>query len=76
MPSSAALGVRSHLAFRIETYGQLDDALTAAAAHRDRMVLIEAVVQRFDVPALLTELAESAAAANASRIPTMGTRPS
>jgi TPP-dependent 2-oxoacid decarboxylase len=67
-----ALGVRDHLAFRVETYGQLDDALTAAAAHRDRMVLVEAVLPRSDVPPLLTELAESAAAANASQITSVG----
>ena len=67
-----ALGVRDHLAFRVETYGQLDDAFTAAAAHRDRMVFIEAVVPQLDVPPLLTELAESVAAANASRIATVG----
>ena len=47
---------------------ELDDAFTAAAAHRDRMVFIEAVVPQLDVPPLLTELAESAAAANASQI--------
>ena len=63
-----ALGVSDHLAFRVENYGQLDDAFTAAAAHRDRMVFIEAVVPQLDVPPLLTELAESAAAANASQI--------
>jgi alpha-keto-acid decarboxylase len=67
-----ALGVRNHLAFRAETYGELDEAFTAAAAHRDKMVFVEAVVSRSDVPALLTELAESAAAANASQISTVG----
>src|SRR5271166_2201411 len=67
-----ALGVRDHLAFRAETYGELDDAFTAAAAHRDKIVLVEAVVSRSDVPPLLAELAESAAAANASQIPTVG----
>jgi indolepyruvate decarboxylase len=59
------LGVRDHLAFRASTYGEFDDALIAAATHRDQMVFIEAVVPRMDVPALLTELAESASAANA-----------
>jgi hypothetical protein len=34
------------------------------------MILIEAVVPRLDVPPLLTELAEGAAAANASQFPT------
>jgi alpha-keto-acid decarboxylase len=63
-----ALGVRNHLAFRARTYGELEDALTAAAEHRDQMVLIEAVVPQLDVPPLLTELAESAAEANASKI--------
>lgn len=63
-----ALGVNNHLAFRVETYGQLEDALSAAAEHGDRMVFIEAVVRQMDVPPLLTELAESAAAANASQI--------
>jgi TPP-dependent 2-oxoacid decarboxylase len=67
-----ALGVTDQLAFRAETYGDLDDAFTAAAAHPDEMVFIEAVVSRSDVPPLLAELAESAAAANASQIPTPG----
>jgi alpha-keto-acid decarboxylase len=66
-----ALGANNVLAYRAQTYGQLDDALSAAAGHRDRMVLIEAVLPRFDVPPLLTELAEGAAAANASQIPTV-----
>lgn len=51
-----ALGVRNHLAFRAQTYGELDDALGAAAQHQDRMVLVEAVVPRLDIPELLTEL--------------------
>ena len=34
-----ALGVTNHLAFRAQTYGELDDAFIAAAEHRDRMVL-------------------------------------
>jgi len=66
-----ALGVRRHLAFRARTYGELDDALTAAAGHRDMMVFIEVLVARMDVPPLLQELAESAAAANASQITTV-----
>jgi indolepyruvate decarboxylase len=65
-----ALGANNVLAYRAQTYGQLQDALSAAAAHRDRMILIEAVVPRLDVPPLLTELAEGAAAANASQFPT------
>ena len=36
------------------------------------MVFIEAVVPQLDVSPLLTELAESAAAANASQIATVG----
>ena len=51
-----ALGVTDHLIFRAENYGELDDAFVAAAEHRDRMVLIEAVVPRLDIPDLLTEL--------------------
>jgi alpha-keto-acid decarboxylase len=62
------LGVDNLLAFRATTYGELDDALTAAAAAPDRMVLIEAVVARMDIPPLLTELAQSASAANAGRL--------
>jgi alpha-keto-acid decarboxylase len=51
-----ALGVTNHLAFRAQTYGELDDAFCAATKYRDRMVLIEAVVPRLDIPELLTEL--------------------
>ncbi len=51
-----ALGVTNHLTFRAQTYGELDDAFVAAASHRDRMVLIEAVVPRLDVPDLLNDL--------------------
>jgi TPP-dependent 2-oxoacid decarboxylase len=51
-----ALGVTEHLFFRAENYGELDDAFVAAADRRDRMVLIEAVVPRLDIPDLLTEL--------------------
>jgi alpha-keto-acid decarboxylase len=51
-----ALGVTNHLAFRAQTYGELDDALVAATKHRDRIVLIEAVVPRLDIPDLLTDL--------------------
>ena len=62
-----ALGAHGHLAFRARTYGELDDALGAAAAHRDKLVLIETVVPRMDLPAALAALALSAAAANASQ---------
>ena len=51
-----ALGVTEHLFFRAETYGELDDAFVAAAEHQDRMVLIEAVVPRLDIPDLLSDL--------------------
>jgi indolepyruvate decarboxylase len=60
----SALGVTDSLTFTVRTCGQLDDALTAAAAHSDRMVLIEAILRPDDVPPLLQEIAESAAAAN------------
>jgi len=52
-----ALGVTNHLTFRAQTYGELDDAFVAAAEHRDRMVLIEAIVPRLDAPDLLNDLA-------------------
>ena len=52
------LGVANHLAFRAETYGELDEALTAAAQHRDRMVLVEAILPRLELPPLLTELTQ------------------
>src|SRR6478752_5269053 len=59
------LGVSDALVFRVATYGELDNALEAAAAAQDRLVLIEAVVPQMDIPPLLTELAQSASAANA-----------
>ena len=52
------LGVANHLAFRAETYGELDDALTAAAQHQDRMVLVEAVLPRLEIPTLLGKLVQ------------------
>lgn len=55
----AALGVRNHLMFRAQTYGELDDAFTTAAQHPDRLVLVEVIVPRLDVPVLLRELAGS-----------------
>ncbi len=63
----SALGVPDALVFRVASYGELDDALTAAEAAQDRMVLIEAVVPRMDIPPLLAELAQSASAANAGK---------
>jgi alpha-keto-acid decarboxylase len=53
-----ALGVTNHLMLRAQTYGELDDAFTTAAAHQDRMVLIEAMVPRLDIPDLLTDLTQ------------------
>ncbi|MFV0496204.1 alpha-keto acid decarboxylase family protein [Mycobacterium sp.] len=50
------LGVENNLAFRVQTYGELDDALTSAAEHRDRMVLVEAVLPRLEIPPLLAQL--------------------
>jgi indolepyruvate decarboxylase len=44
------------LAFRAQNYGELDDALTAAAQHRDRMVLVEVVLPRLEIPPLLAQL--------------------
>jgi TPP-dependent 2-oxoacid decarboxylase len=54
----SALGVANHLAFRAHTYGELDDALTAAAETQDRMVLVEAVLPRLEIPSLLVELVQ------------------
>jgi alpha-keto-acid decarboxylase len=53
-----ALGVADHLAFRAENYGELDDAFTAAAQHQDRMVLVEAVLPRLEIPTLLGKLVQ------------------
>ena len=52
------LGVANQLAFRAETFGELDDALTAAAQHQDRMVLVEAVLPRLEIPTLLGKLVQ------------------
>lgn len=60
----AALGVPDALTFRVSTYGELDDALTTAAATPDRMVFVEVMLGRMDIPPLLTELAQSASEAN------------
>jgi indolepyruvate decarboxylase len=62
-----ALGVTEHLFFRAENFGELDDAFVAAAEHRDRMVLIEAVVPRLDIPDLLTELVAPTSAGGSPR---------
>ena len=51
-----ALGVANHLAFRAQTYGELDDAFTAAAEHKDRMVFVEVVLPRLEIPPLLGQL--------------------
>ncbi|OBF79901.1 indolepyruvate decarboxylase [Mycobacterium sp. 852002-51163_SCH5372311] len=51
-----ALGVARHLAFRAQNYGELDDALTAAAEHQDCMVLVEVVLPRLEIPPLLAQL--------------------
>jgi indolepyruvate decarboxylase len=51
-----ALGVTDHLSFRVQTYGELDDALTAAAQHQDRMVFVEVILPRLEIPNLLVEL--------------------
>ncbi len=54
-----ALGVTDHVVFRAQTYGELDQAFTAAARYQDRMVFVEVVVPRLDIPELLTELTKS-----------------
>lgn len=53
-----ALGVTDHLAFRVRTYGELDDALSAAARHQQSMVLVEVVLPRLEIPPLLVELVQ------------------
>ncbi|BBZ47816.1 alpha-keto-acid decarboxylase [Mycobacterium parmense] len=53
-----ALGVGDHLAFRAQTYGELDDAFIAAAEHRDCMVFVEVVLPRLEIPTLLVELVQ------------------
>ncbi len=63
----AALGVTDALTRTVRTCGELNDALADAAAHRDRMVLVECVLRPDDVPPLLEELARAAATANRSR---------
>lgn len=62
----AALGVADALTFRVSTYGDLDDALRTAAATPDRMVFVEVMLGRMDIPPLLAELAQSASDANSS----------
>jgi TPP-dependent 2-oxoacid decarboxylase len=54
-----ALGVANHLVFRAQTYGELDDALTAAEEHKDRMVFVEVVLPRLEIPRLLGQLVGS-----------------
>jgi indolepyruvate decarboxylase len=51
-----ALGVSNHLAFRAQTYGELDDAFTAAAQQQDCMVFVEVVLPRLEIPPLLAQL--------------------
>jgi indolepyruvate decarboxylase len=53
-----ALGVTDHLAFQVQAYGELDDALTAAAEHQDRMVFVEVMLPRLEIPNLLVELVQ------------------
>jgi alpha-keto-acid decarboxylase len=53
------LGVVNPLVFRAQTYGELDDALTAAAEHKDRMVFVEVVLPRLEIPYLLGQLVGS-----------------
>jgi TPP-dependent 2-oxoacid decarboxylase len=57
-PATGAHGVRA------TTVGELTDALAGAAAHPDRLTLIQAVVAPDDVPPLLDALARAVSAAN------------
>ncbi len=63
----AALGVAGAQTFRASTPRELDVAFAAAVADPDRMTFIEAVVPTMDVPPLLSEVARSAAKANAAQ---------
>lgn len=63
----SALGVTSAQTFRASTPRELDAAFTAAIDDPDRMTFIEAVVPTMDVPPLLSEIAQSAAKANAAQ---------
>ncbi|GAA2009843.1 alpha-keto acid decarboxylase family protein [Nakamurella flavida] len=60
-PDADARGVR------VDTVGELADALADATAHPGRFTLIQAVVPRDDIPPLLDTLARAAAGAN--RVP-------
>jgi alpha-keto-acid decarboxylase len=51
-----ALGAANHLAFRAQTYGELDDAFNGAAQHKDHMVFVEVVLPRLEIPHLLSQL--------------------
>src|SRR6202042_1130275 len=53
-----ALGVTNHLAFRAQTWVELDDALSSAAEHQHRMVFAQVVLPRLDIPPLLGDLAQ------------------
>ena len=53
-----ALGVANHLAFRAENLRRARRRVDAAAEHQDRMVLVEAVVPRLEIPDLLDELVQ------------------
>lgn len=55
----AALGVADAFTARARTVGELGAALAAAAQRRDRMAVVEVVLDRDDVPPLLAELARA-----------------
>jgi alpha-keto-acid decarboxylase len=58
---------RVSVALRVTTAGELDEALKGADSPGE-LALIQAVVPRMDVPALLESLARAASAANAPRV--------
>jgi TPP-dependent 2-oxoacid decarboxylase len=58
---------RVSVARRVTTVGELDEALKGAD-HPGELALIQAVVPRMDVPALLDSLARAASTANAQRV--------
>jgi indolepyruvate decarboxylase len=67
LPAALGAGEDDAVAVRVQTTGELVDALAAAREHRDRLTLIAAVTDPLDVPPLLVAVAQAAAAANARR---------
>ena len=67
LPAALGAAPGQAIAVRAQTTTELVAALEQADAHRDRLTLVEAVTDPFDVPPLLVAVAQAAAAANARR---------